>query len=120
SVVAFAGGYRWPEQVGADPNPGFGEVFHSDPEIFRQHHPDTWAHRNADRIRGKVAIQMYIGTEDPGLAASRRLHAILIGPKLPHGYQEREGVAHNLKILATKVEAENFAFAVTAFGKRAH
>ena len=120
SVVAFAGGYRWPEEVAADPNPAFGEMFHSDPEIFRKQHPDTLARKNADRVRGKVAIQMYVGTEDPGLKGNRRIHAILTELNIPHSYQEFDGVAHNLKVLATKVESDNFAFAARAFGKRGH
>ncbi len=113
SLVAFAGGYRWPEET---LHMSWAEMFHSDPEIVRANHPDTWAHRNADKIRGKLAIRMYVGNQDPGLAGNRRMHAVLDELKIPHGYQEFDGIAHNLKLLAEQVKAENFAFAVRSFG----
>jgi S-formylglutathione hydrolase FrmB len=111
SVVAFAGGNRWPEEMSVNPHPSFAEMFNSDPEIFRANHPETWARRNADKIRGKLAIRIYVGTEDPGLKGNRRMHALLEELKIPHGYQEFEGIAHNLKLLAEHVNEQNFAFA---------
>ena len=90
-------------------------MFNNDAEIFRANHPETWARRNLDQIRGKVAIQMYVGKEDPGLKGNRRMHAVLEELKIPHGYQEFDGIAHNLKLLAANVKAENFAFAAQSF-----
>jgi S-formylglutathione hydrolase FrmB len=115
SVVAFAGGYRWPEETRVNPHPSFAEMFNSDPEIFRASHPETWARRNADKIRGKLAIRIYVGTEDPGLKGNRRMHALLDELKIPNGYQEFDGIAHNLKLLAAQVKEENFAFAARNF-----
>jgi hypothetical protein len=34
---------------------------------------------------------------------------------MPNGYQEFDGIAHNLKLLATQVKEENFAFAARNF-----
>lgn len=115
SVVAFAGGYRWPEELATSPHPSYAEMFHSDPEIFRAQHPETWARRNAKRIRGRLAIRIYVGTEDPGLKGNRRMHALLDELKIPNGYQEFDGIAHNLKLLAANVKEENFAFAARSF-----
>jgi hypothetical protein len=72
---------------------------------------DAWARPNADKIRGKLAIRIYVGTEDPGLKGNRRVHALLEELKIPHGYCEFEGIAHNLKLLAEHVNEQNFAFA---------
>lgn len=115
SVVAFAGGYRWPEELATSPHPSYAEMFHGDPEIFRAQHPETWARRNAKRIRGRLAIRIYVGTEDPGLKGNRRMHALLDELKIPNGYQEFDGIAHNLKLLAAYVKEENFAFAARSF-----
>jgi S-formylglutathione hydrolase FrmB len=115
SVVAFAGGYRWPEEMSVNPHPSFAEMFNSDPEIFRASHPETWARRNPDKIRGKLAIRIYVGTEDPGLKGNRRMHALLDELNIPNGYQEFDGIAHNLKLLAAQVKEENFAFAARNF-----
>ena len=41
SVVAFAGGYRWPENMDVPPHPSYAEMFNNDKEIFRANHPET-------------------------------------------------------------------------------
>jgi enterochelin esterase-like enzyme len=114
SVVAFAGGYRWPEEMDVNPHPSYLEMFRNDQEIFRENHPETWARRNLAKIR-KLAIQIYVGDQDPGLKGNRRMHALLDELEVPHGYREFPGIAHNLKLLAAQVQTENFAIAARAF-----
>jgi enterochelin esterase-like enzyme len=115
SVVAFAGGYRWPEEIRVEAHPSYPEMFNSDPEYFRSIHPETWARRNIDQIRGKLAIQIYVGDKDPGIAGNRRMHALLNELRISHGYEEFDGIAHNLGLLAKNVKDENFAFAAKSF-----
>jgi endo-1,4-beta-xylanase len=117
SIVAFAGGYRFPDEMDTA-HQSFKEMFNNDVEIFRSNHPETWARRNLDQIRGKVVIQMYVGNQDPGLKGNHRMHAVLDELKIPHGYQEFDGIAHNLGKLAEQVQAENFAIAARSFSKR--
>ena len=114
SIVAFAGGFRRPEDI-ASGGPSYGAMFNNDPEIFRAQHPETLARRNADQIRGRVAISMYVGNQDPGLANNRRMHAVLQEMRIPHEYQEFDGIAHNLRLLSDQVKQENFAFAARSF-----
>lgn len=117
SVVAFAGGIRFPDEL-AGAHMSFGEMFNGDAEIFRSHHPETWLHRNIDQIRGNLAIQMYVGDKDElVLKGNRRMHAVLTGVKIEHGYQELPGIAHNLKRLAEQVRSKNFEIAAHAFGE---
>src|SRR5690349_8517039 len=87
SVVAFAGGYRWPDEM-ATAHVSFAEMFNNSAEIFGAQIPETWARRNIDQIRGKLTIQMYVGDQDPGLKGNRRMHAVLDELHIPHGYQE--------------------------------
>ena len=115
SVVAFAGGYRWPDEM-SSAHQSFAEMFNNSAEIFGKQIPETWARRNIDQIRDKLVIQMYVGDQDPGLKGNRRMHAVLDELKIPHGYQEFPGIAHNLKLLAEQVKAGNFEIAVRAFG----
>ncbi len=115
SVVAFAGGYRWPEELMTNPEKGYAEMFNNDPELYRPHHPETWARRNLDKIRGRLAIQIYVGDKDPGLAGNRRMNALLNELRISHGYQEFDGIDHNLGLLAKGVKDENFALAVRSF-----
>ena len=114
SIVAFAGGYRWPEEL-KDGHKSGAEMFNNDPEIFREVIPETWARRNADRIRGHMEIQIYVGNQDPGLKGNRRMNAVLDELKIPHGYQEFDGIAHNLKLLAEQVKTRNFEIALRGF-----
>jgi enterochelin esterase-like enzyme len=114
SIVAFAGGFRRPEEIGAG-GPSYGEMFNNDQELFRAQHPETLARRNADKIRGRVAISMYVGDKDPGLANNRQMHAVLEEMRIPHDYREFDGIAHNLKLLSEQVQQESFAFAARSF-----
>jgi endo-1,4-beta-xylanase len=114
SIVAFAGGFRRPEDVGAG-GPSYVEMFNGDPEIFRKQHAWTIARENADNIRGHIAIQMYVGNKDPGIENNRHMHQVLEEMKIPHGYREFDGIAHNLKGMVAELKAENFAFAAKSF-----
>jgi endo-1,4-beta-xylanase len=114
SIVAFAGGFRRPEDIGTG-GPSYVEMFNGDPELFRAQHAETLARHNADKIRGRVAISMYVGNKDPGLANNRRMHAVLEEMRIPHDYRELDGIAHNLKLLSEQVQNGNFGFAARSF-----
>jgi endo-1,4-beta-xylanase len=114
SIVAFAGGFRRPEDIGAG-GPSYVEMFKGDPELFRAQHAETMARRNAGKIRGWVAISMYVGDKDPGLTNNRHMHAVLEEMKIPHEYREFDGIAHNLKLLSEQVQWKNFSFAARSF-----
>jgi endo-1,4-beta-xylanase len=115
SIVAFAGGYRFLDEMDTA-HKSFQEMFNNDVENFRKNHPETWARHNLERIRGKVKIQMYVGDQDPGLKGNRRMHSVLQEMGIPVGYEEFEGIAHNLGKLAERVHEENFVIAAKAFG----
>jgi endo-1,4-beta-xylanase len=115
SIVAFAGGYRFPDEMDTA-GASFKEMFNNDAEVFRKNHPETWARKNLDQIRGKMPIQMYVGDQDPGLKGNRRMHAVLKELGIPCGYQEFPGIAHNLGKLAEQVQTQNFVIAADGFG----
>lgn len=117
SIVAFAGGFRRPEDIGSG-GPSYVEMFKGDAELFRAQHAETMARRNADKVRGRVAIAMFVGDKDSGLANNRHMHAVLDEMKIPHQYREFEGIAHNLKLLAEQIKSGNFAFAARGFQTR--
>ena len=114
SIVAFAGGFRRPEDIGTG-GPSYIEMFNGDAELFRAQHAEALARHNAGKIRGRVAISMYVGSKDPGLANNRRMHAVLEEMRIPHDYRELDGIAHNLKLLAEQVQSGNFGFAARSF-----
>ena len=74
----------------------FRETFASDPAAVRESLPETWARRNAGRIRDQVRVRLVVGTDDPVLEDNRRMHALLRSLSIPHDYREIAGVGHRL------------------------
>jgi endo-1,4-beta-xylanase len=51
--------------------------------------------KNLDRIKGRLRIQMWCGTQDPGhLPTVREFHQALLAAGVDHTYMEIEGLAH--------------------------
>lgn len=69
--------------------------------------------RNADVVRGKVAVLIRIGTKDSEglLTRARAMHRLLDDLKVPHGYEEVEGVTHDLGRLVEKTPTQGLVFA---------
>jgi len=58
--------------------------------------------QNADKLRGKLYIDIRIGTDDILICDNEILHMYLDSLNIPHEYKRYEGVAHELEnILAT-------------------
>ncbi len=78
------------------------------PAVFKEMHNDSiaqfddtsaWAFvkKNADKIRDTLPIQLTLGTKDQHLTRNRHMHAVLQELKIPHDYEELEGVGHDTK-----------------------
>ncbi len=74
------------------PNPYLGD----DPQRLRANDPYLNLEKNLTFIREHLRIQLACGTADPDhLITVREFHAALTEAKVPHGYFEVEGLAHN-------------------------
>ena len=80
SVVAFAGGYRWPEEIWTSIRiPATPRCSTTTRRSFAANHPETWARRNAAKIRGQAGYSdlcrergSRVGRQSPHARAARR------------------------------------------------
>jgi acetyl esterase/lipase len=79
-------------------------------------HPATIARANAQAVRNRVAIKMFVGLEDPLLANNRSMHATLTELNLAHEYWEVPGIRHDLPRLSAWLGSDGLQFAVRHFG----
>lgn len=115
SVVAFAGGYLDSEELARRHGEVVQQMFGGDPARFVPNMPATIARENADKIRGRLPIRMIVGTKDFLLEHNRRIHALLGDLRIPHEYEEVDGIAHNLPGLAKQQETRTLEFAARYF-----
>ncbi|RYD82479.1 MAG: hypothetical protein EOP84_09335 [Verrucomicrobiaceae bacterium] len=119
SVVSFAGSLRPVDQIEGDKERGmiFTTMFGGSAERYTAEHPTALLRQNADKVRGRVGIKLYIGTKDREnlVANNRSLHALLEELKIPHDYTEPEGIGHDLRKLSEFAKADGLIFAVKHF-----
>lgn len=117
SVVAFAGGYRSAEDIQANDvsREILQRVFGGDTQRFMANHPATIARSNAQAVRGRVAIKLLVGLDDPLLDNNRAMHAALTELNLAHEYWEIPGIKHDLPRLSAWLGADGLQFAVRHF-----
>jgi len=108
SVVAFAGGYRWPEELTSTAS-SYAECLIPIKRFFARSIRDVGAPQRR-KIRGKLTIQIYVGDRDPGLAGNRRMHALLTNCESRTATGVR-GHRPQSELLAENVKTENFEIA---------
>jgi endo-1,4-beta-xylanase len=70
-------------------------MFNEDPEVFKAEDPFELARKNAERIRGKLQVMLFVGTEDRMYRYNEKFSALLDELKIPYEYLKLEGVGHN-------------------------
>ncbi|HMJ90449.1 MAG TPA: alpha/beta hydrolase-fold protein [Candidatus Acidoferrum sp.] len=85
------------------------------PDRYEANNPLAMAERNADQIRGRVAILAVVGSKDEFVNANRELHQRLESRKVPHEYLELSGVKHAKEPLYERAAARAFEFSAKAF-----
>lgn len=120
SVVAYAPSYRLIDDMQLEPRQAriYQYIFGGDPKRFMAEHPFTLLRQNAERVRGKVGIKFYIGTDDKPVLMDgcKRFHALLDELKVPHEFTWVEGANHNLGKLLAFAKTDGLAFAGKHFG----
>ena len=69
--------------------------FNGDKALFTKDSPAAMLVANADKIRGKLAIKIVIGSEDGLLKWTEQLHASLVNLKISHELEIVGGVGHD-------------------------
>lgn len=76
--------------------------------------------KNLAKIKGRMRIQVWCGTQDPGhLPSVREFHAALLAAGVDHTYMEIEGLAHNHHEMLTRYQPIWFDYHVESFRRAA-
>ena len=70
-------------------------LFNGDKTLFTKDSPAAMLIRNADNIRGRLAIRIVIGSEDGLLEWSEKLHSSMVKLKISHEIEIVGGVGHD-------------------------
>ena len=77
-------------------HPGmYKTMFNEDPAAFKANDPFQLARKNAQAIRGKLQVLLFVGTEDMMYKYNEKFRALLDELKIPYEYLTLEGVGHN-------------------------
>lgn len=96
------------------------------PKVFKQMHNDDiaqfdstsawfYVRKNADEIRGKVAIKQGLGSKDQHLERNHRMNALLDELKIPHECVELPGIGHDTKKVYQQIGVEGWKFHAAHF-----
>ena len=94
----------------------YAQMFGSDPKRFGENDPLVLAERNAEKIRGHVAVSLIVGTKDDFLERNRALHGKLQTLKIPHDHEEIRGAGHKKDDLYEPAALRAFEFSAQHFG----
>jgi endo-1,4-beta-xylanase len=124
--------FKYPEMFAAVCGYGAGlaqgaELQHELPAVFKKMHDDNieqfdttsawfYARKNADRIRGKVAIKLGLGSKDQHLERNHRMDALLDELKIPHEYKELPDVKHDTKKVYEEIGIDGWKFEAEHMG----
>ena len=109
-----------------------GNIFHvselwnpNEPDVYPYNHlgpdkqnsidndPYLLLQKNLDKIKGKMRIQIFCGTQDvKHLATIREFHATLQNAEIDHTYMEIEGIAHDLDAMIQRYRGSWFDYHV--------
>jgi enterochelin esterase-like enzyme len=102
AVVGLGGAYRTKSEITARPGPWYVTQFGKDPERYHAESPYAWVETNADALRGKTRISLWVGEKDFLLGSNRIFKAFLEARTIPFAYAEIPGIGHEpKKIFAT-------------------
>jgi S-formylglutathione hydrolase FrmB len=94
SVVAFGATLADAREFQKHLGNVYERTFANDARRFAESDPVALAERHAEKIRGRLAIQIIVGARDEFLPRNRALHEALERLKVPHTFREVPGAKH--------------------------
>lgn len=117
SVVAYTAGLydgsMMKQKLGKVLKPMFG----NDPRKFDQEAPARWLKENREKISGRTAIRLAVGSKEMLLELCRRMHQLLNEERIPHDYEEIRGVGHKPEEMTDRDGIKGFQFHAQSFAK---
>jgi endo-1,4-beta-xylanase len=115
SVVAFAPALVDGQWMEANDREFLATMFGGDKDKYQDQIAAEVIKRNAQKVRGNVAILILIGKDDRLLPLNQAMHKLLEELKVPHEYEEHQGVGHDLDALLARSPARGLIFAAKHF-----
>jgi endo-1,4-beta-xylanase len=110
----MAGGFTDTDNLSQRMAPTYLKMFGSDKAYFEANDPFTLVRKNADAIRGKMAIRLAVGDQDELKARVYPMHQLLDELKIEHQWEVVPGVGHNPALFYSLLAERPF---VSFYGK---
>jgi len=117
SISVLAGALHTPETFRERRRTIFDNVFSGDAEYARERSPWTVLQENADAVRGKTSIRVFVGADDGLLDWNRNYHAMLDELKIENEWGVVPGSPHDLEVVMQNWEGNFFDYYQRVFGK---
>lgn len=95
AATSIIGALNDAESIGGRSSAGLDLMFGGSIEHFRKESPTFLVRKNADRIRGKMAIRMFDGDKDFFYEQNEKFHKLLDDLNIPHTYTVLPSVGHD-------------------------
>lgn len=119
SVSMLAAALHRPETLKERRAAIFANVFGDDLDYARARSPWLWAQKNAEQIRKKQRVRLYVGAEDALLEWDQEFHILMAKRKIAHEWGVVPNSAHDIGALMRNWEGDYFEFYRDAFGMQA-
>jgi len=96
----------------------FKQMFGDNPKRFAENDPFVLVERNAEKIRGHVAVSLIVGSKDEFLARNRLLNEKLQKLKITTRFEEVRGAEHDKDDLYKPAALHGFQFSAEHFSKK--
>lgn len=116
SVSILAGALHTPETFRARRRAIFDNVFGGDAAYADLHSPWSTARRNADALRNRIDVRIFVGAEDGLLDWNRDFHELLDELAIPHQWGIVPDSPHDLELVMQNWRGDFFAYYAQIFG----
>lgn len=117
SVSVLAGALHTPETFRERRRTIFDNVFSGDTEYARERSPWTVLKENADAVRGKTSIRIFVGADDGLLDWNRNYHATLDELGIENEWGVVPGSPHDLEVVMQNWQGNFFDYYQRVFGE---
>lgn len=118
SVSILAAALHTPETFRERRRAIFDNVFGGDAEYAGEHSPWAALRENADSVRGKTRVRIFVGSEDGLLAWNRNYHELLSSLDIEHEWGIVPNAPHDVRIVMRNWEGDFFAYYRQLFSNR--
>ncbi len=115
SISIFAGALHTADTLGGRNGDMLDSVYGGRANFDAQSNPWLLAEKNADKVRGRTAVRISVGSRDPLQGKNAQFHELLDKLKIAHEFNVIDGAPHAPSPLYAGLGDKNWAFYSAAF-----